>query len=51
VITAFDGQEITSSDVLQNAVDAKHPGDKVSITYVRGGDKHTVQVTLGSRPS
>jgi len=51
VVTAFDGKKITSSDALQNAVDSKHPGDKVSITYVRGGKKHTVDVTLGSRPS
>jgi S1-C subfamily serine protease len=51
VIIAFDGVRITSSQQLQNAVDAKQPGDKVSITYVRGGKSHTVQVTLVSRPS
>ncbi len=51
VIVAFEGVRITSSQQLQNAVDAKQPGDKVSITYVRGGKSHTVQVALASRPS
>ena len=51
VIVGFDGIRITSSQQLQNAVDAKRPGDKVTITYVRGGQHHTVQVTLAARPS
>ena len=36
---------------LQDAVDAKQPGDTVTITYVRGGKRRTVNVTLASRPS
>ena len=51
VIVSFEGVKITSSQQLQNAVDSKRPGDKVTITYVRGGKEHTVQVTLASRPS
>jgi putative serine protease PepD len=51
VIVGFDGIRITSSQQLQNAVDAKRPGDRVTITYVRGGNHHTVQVTLAARPS
>jgi putative serine protease PepD len=51
VVVAFEGERITSAQQLQNAVDAKRPGDKVTITYVRGGKRHTVQVTLASRPS
>jgi hypothetical protein len=27
------------------------PGDTASITYSRDGSEHTVQVTLGTRPS
>jgi hypothetical protein len=27
------------------------PGDTASITYAREGSEHTVQVTLGTRPS
>jgi putative serine protease PepD len=51
VITAVDGKGVTSSEELQSAIDAKQPGDTVSVTYVRGGDTHTVQVKLGNRPS
>jgi putative serine protease PepD len=51
VIVGFEGITITSSQQLQNAVDSKRPGDKVTITYVRGGQHHTVQVTLATRPS
>ena len=51
VITALDGAAITSSAELQTAVDAKRPGDTVTVTYARGGSTHTVTVTLGTRPS
>ena len=51
VITALDGAAITSSAELQTAVDAKRPGDTVTVTYARGGSTHTVKVTLGTRPS
>jgi hypothetical protein len=36
---------------LQSAIDAKRPGDTVSITYTRDGTSTTVQVSLGTRPS
>lgn len=51
VIVEFEGEQITSTQQLQNAVDAKRPGETVSVTYVRGGERHTVQVTLATRPS
>jgi S1-C subfamily serine protease len=51
VITALDGRSISSVQQLIAAVNAKKPGDSVSITYVRGGAKHTIRVTLGNRPS
>jgi len=51
VITSFDGKQITTAQQLQDAVDAKQPGDTVTITYVRGGKRRTVNVTLASRPS
>ena len=51
VIVEFEGEQIASAQQLQNAVDAKRPGETVSVTYVRGGDRHTVQVTLAARPS
>jgi putative serine protease PepD len=51
VITSFDGKKITSVDELRAAVDAKHPGNTVSVTFTRGGSEHTVTVTLATRPS
>ena len=51
VIVGLDGEEITTAEQLQNAVDAKQPGDEVTLTYVRGGDHHTVTATLAVRPS
>jgi len=51
VITAVDGKAITDGAALQSAIDAKKPGDSVSITYSRNGKSTTVQVSLGTRPS
>jgi putative serine protease PepD len=51
VITAIGGDHISSSDELRTAINARKPGDRVSITYTRNGTKHTVSLTLGSRPS
>jgi len=51
VITAVDGKHIGSVQQLIAAVNAKRPGDTVSITYVRGGKRHTIRVTLANRPS
>jgi len=51
VITEVDGQKLTTAEQLQRAIDAKHPGDTVSITYWRDGKSHTTDVTLAIRPS
>jgi putative serine protease PepD len=51
VITAFGGKKVGSVDALRFAVEAKHPGDTVSVTVLRGGKSRTVTVTLSSRPS
>jgi S1-C subfamily serine protease len=51
IITAIDGQKISSSEELQNVIGAKKPGDSITITYTRGGSEHTVSLTLGTRPS
>jgi S1-C subfamily serine protease len=51
VITAVDGQKVTTSEGLQRAIDAKRPGDKISLGFWRGGDSHTVDVTLATRPT
>ena len=51
VVTAIDGKTITSADGLRAAVEAKRPGDTITITYARGGQSHTVQLTLATRPA
>jgi S1-C subfamily serine protease len=51
VITAIDGQKVTSSEDVQQTIDAHQPGDTVKITYWRNGDSHTVDVKLATRPT
>ena len=48
MITKVDDHLITSSDGLIAIVRSYRPGDKVTVTYERGGSTHTVQVTLES---
>ncbi len=51
VITRAAGRSIGSASDLRIAIDAKKPGDHVSVTYRRGGGTHTVAVTLATRPT
>jgi putative serine protease PepD len=51
VIVAVDGEPVTTSAELQSAIDAKNPGDTISITILRDGKRHTLEVTLAARPS
>jgi putative serine protease PepD len=51
VITAVDGHSVATGDDLSRAIDAHKPGDKVTVTYKRGGSEHTVTLTLATRPN
>jgi putative serine protease PepD len=51
VIVRLDGKKVTNAAELSQAIDAKRPGDSVSLTYTRSGSTHTVKVTLAERPS
>jgi putative serine protease PepD len=51
VITSFGGKKIESVDTLRFAVEAKKPGDSVSVTFLRDGKSRTATVMLVSRPS
>jgi putative serine protease PepD len=51
VVTAVGGKQVRAADELGTAIDAKKPGDRVSITYTRNGASHTVTVTLAERPA
>jgi putative serine protease PepD len=51
VIVALGGTKISSADGLRSAISSHKPGDRVSVTYQRNGTRHTVTLTLASRPS
>jgi putative serine protease PepD len=51
VIKRFAGQKIDTGDELRLAVDAKRPGDTVTVAAERDGRSVTLTVTLGTRPS
>ena len=46
IITAVDGQPITSEFNLSDAIQRKLPGDTVSLTILRDGKEQTIRVTL-----
>jgi putative serine protease PepD len=48
VVIRLDSQRIDEADALVAAVRSHAPGQKVSVTYLRGGDQHTVNLTLGT---
>jgi putative serine protease PepD len=51
VITAVGGTDVANATDLQQAVDARRPGDTLAITYARAGSSHTVQAKLDTRPT
>ena len=56
IITSIDGKTVTSSEDLANDIQAKKPGDTVTVGLLRangsgGYEKKTVSVTLASRPN
>ena len=50
-ITALDGRKITNGTELRGAIDARRPGDTITVTYTRGGKSATVKLTLANRPN
>lgn len=50
VILAIDGKDIHTFADLTGAIDAKQPGDAVSLTLQRGDQQRVVTVTLGEWP-
>ena len=49
VITAVDGNAVTSPSDLAQRIRSHQSGDKVTITYTRNGSSTDVQVTLANR--
>jgi serine protease Do len=50
IIVALNDTPIENSGDLIGALRDYQPGDKVQLTVVRGGNKQTLDVTLGERP-
>ena len=48
IIIAVDDTPVGSSEELAVAVDAREPGEQVTLELVRGGSSRTVEVTLGT---
>jgi putative serine protease PepD len=51
VITAVNGQQTAGSDAVIAAVRTYQPGQRITVTYQRGGSTHTVPVTLTTETS
>jgi putative serine protease PepD len=49
-ITDIDGRAVKSSDDVSAAVAARRPGEKAKVTVMRGGNRRTLTVDLGTRP-
>jgi membrane-associated protease RseP (regulator of RpoE activity) len=49
VVTAVDGDSVTSASQLAKVIADHKPGDDVTITYSRDGSSSTAKVTLGDR--
>jgi putative serine protease PepD len=48
---SVDGNRVTSSSQVADAVALRKPGDKLTLEVVRDGTTRTVEVTLGTLPS
>jgi hypothetical protein len=50
VIVRFGGVPVSNFDEFQRAVRARRPGDRVTFLYLRNGEAHVGEGTLGARP-
>jgi S1-C subfamily serine protease len=51
VIISLDGQPVTSASTLLDAIRARAPGAPVRLVFLRGAQRHSVTLRLGSAPS
>jgi S1-C subfamily serine protease len=50
VILQVEGQNVVTPNDLATEIAAKKPGEKVTLTILRDGEKKQIEVTLGKRP-
>jgi putative serine protease PepD len=51
VITAIDGAQTEGADAVIAAIRSHQPGQRVTVTFQRGGGSHTVTATLAAQPT
>jgi len=52
LITAINGQSVTTGTQISEALISHHPGDKITVTWLDQSDaSHTATVTLGTGPA
>jgi putative serine protease PepD len=51
VITAIDGAQTEGADAVIAAIRSHQPGQRVTVTYERGGSSHTATATLTAQPT
>jgi putative serine protease PepD len=49
-IVEIDGRPVQAADDVSAAVEARKPGEQAKLTVIRGGDRRTLTVDLGTRP-
>jgi S1-C subfamily serine protease len=50
VILQVDGEDLVGPNDLARVISSHRPGDEVTLTVLRDGDREQLQVTLGKRP-
>jgi S1-C subfamily serine protease len=51
ILTELNGKKVTDMEDVIDLVNTAESGEKVEVTYLRGGETKTVTVTLGDRPA
>jgi serine protease Do len=51
VVIAVDDKPVHQNNDLSELVATHKPGDEVTLTVIRDGERGEVEVTLGSRPA
>ncbi|MCW3015849.1 MAG: Protease Do [Solirubrobacterales bacterium] len=51
VVTKLAGTAVRDAESLTSVLEGHRPGEQVALDVVRGGQTHTLQVTLGTRPA
>ena len=51
VLISIDGKPLVKSEDVRAIIESKSPGDTVTVEFLRGDEKQTVEVELGDRPA